>query len=151
MLTLGLRGDDHTPTGRALAAWHETGQPVVLTMTRVQALSKVGSGGRVHLSSLDGLRGVSVLAVLLFHTGHLSGEFLEVDLCFALSGYLITGLLLREVEATGTVSLVAFWSGGFVGCCPRWRSCWWSSRWSSGRRVRRIWCGRRSRTVRGCS
>jgi peptidoglycan/LPS O-acetylase OafA/YrhL len=58
---------------------------------------------------LDGLRGVAILGVLLFHTGHLPGGFLGVDLFFALSGYLITDLLLREVAATGTVSLVAFW------------------------------------------
>ncbi|MFD9894293.1 acyltransferase family protein [Amycolatopsis sp. NPDC059027] len=62
-----------------------------------------------HLPALDGLRGVAIAGVLLFHTGHLSGGFLGVDLFFALSGYLITGLLLREVETTGTVSLVAFW------------------------------------------
>jgi peptidoglycan/LPS O-acetylase OafA/YrhL len=61
------------------------------------------------VAALDGLRGVAILGVLLFHTGHLSGGFLGVDLFFALSGYLITGLLLREIEATGTVSLVAFW------------------------------------------
>ncbi|HEY0537510.1 MAG TPA: acyltransferase [Actinoallomurus sp.] len=61
------------------------------------------------MAALDGLRGVAILGVLLFHTGHLSGGFLGVDLFFALSGYLITGLLLREIEATGTVSLVAFW------------------------------------------
>lgn len=58
---------------------------------------------------MDGVRGVAILGVLLFHTGHFPGGFLGVDLFFALSGYLITDLLLREVEGTGTVSLVAFW------------------------------------------
>lgn len=61
------------------------------------------------MPALDGVRGVAILGVLLFHTGHLSGGFLGVDLFFALSGYLITDLLLREAAATGTVSLVAFW------------------------------------------
>jgi peptidoglycan/LPS O-acetylase OafA/YrhL len=64
---------------------------------------------RQHLAALDELRGVAILGVLLFHTGHLSGGFLGVDLFFALSGYLITDLLLREVATTGAVSLVAFW------------------------------------------
>jgi peptidoglycan/LPS O-acetylase OafA/YrhL len=67
------------------------------------------AGRRPHLPALDGLRGVAILGVLLFHTGHLSGGFLGVDLFFALSGYLITDLLLREIEATGSVSLVGFW------------------------------------------
>ncbi|KOX16303.1 acyltransferase [Nocardiopsis sp. NRRL B-16309] len=62
-----------------------------------------------HLSALDGLRGVAIIGVLLFHTGHLDGGFLGVDLFFVLSGYLITGLLLREIEATGRVCLLAFW------------------------------------------
>jgi peptidoglycan/LPS O-acetylase OafA/YrhL len=60
-------------------------------------------------AALDGLRGVAILGTLLFHTGYLPGGFLGVDLFFALSGYLITDLLLREAAATGTVSLVAFW------------------------------------------
>ncbi|GAB3441947.1 acyltransferase [Streptomonospora sediminis] len=55
------------------------------------------------------MRGVAILGVLLFHTDRLPGGFLGVDLFFALSGYLITDLLLREVETTGTVSLTAFW------------------------------------------
>lgn len=64
---------------------------------------------RPHLPALDGLRGVAIIGVLLFHTGHLPGGFLGVDLFFALSGYLITDLLLREVRVTGAVSLAAFW------------------------------------------
>ncbi len=65
--------------------------------------------GQKHLPALDGLRGIAVLGVLLFHTGNLPGGFLGVDLFFALSGYLITQLLLREVAATGGLSLTAFW------------------------------------------
>lgn len=66
-------------------------------------------GRKPQLPALDGVRGVAILGVLLFHTGHLPGGFLGVDLFFTLSGYLITDLLLREVEATGAVSLAAFW------------------------------------------
>ncbi|HEU5129093.1 MAG TPA: acyltransferase [Glycomyces sp.] len=62
-----------------------------------------------HVPALDGLRGVAIAGVLLFHTGHLPGGFLGVDLFFALSGYLITDLLLREAAATGRISLPAFW------------------------------------------
>ncbi|MGW5052538.1 acyltransferase family protein [Actinokineospora sp. NPDC004072] len=62
-----------------------------------------------RIPALDGLRGLAVAAVLLFHAGGISGGFLGVDLFFALSGYLITDLLLREAAATGSVSLTAFW------------------------------------------
>src|SRR3569833_4026838 len=80
-------------------------------MTQVQPAraARPATGRKPHLPALDGLRGGAILGVLLFHAGHLSGGFLGVDLFFALSGYLITDLLLREVEATGAISLVAFW------------------------------------------
>lgn len=64
---------------------------------------------RPHLAALDGLRGLAVIAVLFFHAGKLQGGFLGVDLFFALSGFLITSLLLAEVEAKSRVDVVAFW------------------------------------------
>src|SRR6476661_2266178 len=63
-----------------------------------------------HIPALDGLRGLAVAGVLLFHGGHLVGGYLGVDLFFVLSGYLITSLLLAETGRTGTVNLGGFWA-----------------------------------------
>ncbi|MEU1393803.1 MULTISPECIES: acyltransferase [unclassified Nonomuraea] len=68
------------------------------------------SPGRAHIGPLDGLRGLAVAAVLLFHAGYLSGGFLGVDLFFVLSGFLITGLLLAELDRSGRLNLAGFWA-----------------------------------------
>ncbi|WP_027928046.1 acyltransferase family protein [Amycolatopsis benzoatilytica] len=78
-------------------------------MTRTQPNDVAVAARRPHVPALDGLRGIAIVGVLLFHTGHLPGGFLGVDLFFALSGYLITDLLLREARQPGTISLTAFW------------------------------------------
>ncbi len=59
--------------------------------------------------ALDGFRGVSILAVMLYHTGLLTGGFLGIDMFFVLSGFLITSLLLDELASTGRVSFRAFY------------------------------------------
>ncbi|NRQ35501.1 acyltransferase [Nonomuraea sp. NN258] len=69
----------------------------------------VTASRRAHIGALDGLRGLAVAAVLLFHAGYAPGGFLGVDLFFALSGFLITGLLLAELDRRGRVDLAAFW------------------------------------------
>ena len=65
-----------------------------------------------YLPALDGLRALAVGAVLLFHGGFrwAKGGFLGVSVFFTLSGFLITTLLLRERDGTGTISLRRFWA-----------------------------------------
>lgn len=62
-------------------------------------------------SDIEGLRAVAVLAVVLFHAGvpGLGGGFVGVDVFFVISGFLITGLLMREVTSAGTVRLSRFY------------------------------------------
>lgn len=64
-----------------------------------------------HLAGLDGIRGLSAVAVVLFHAGAswLPAGFLGVDVFFIVSGYLITSLLLSENERDGGVALGQFW------------------------------------------
>ena len=55
-----------------------------------------------HLPGLDGLRGALVLGILAYHLGHAPGMFVTVDGFFALSGFLITGLLLHRTPTSGS-------------------------------------------------
>jgi peptidoglycan/LPS O-acetylase OafA/YrhL len=60
---------------------------------------------RTRVASLDGLRGLALLAVLAYHVapGVFPGGFLGVDIFFVLSGFLLTTLLLGEHVRTGTI------------------------------------------------
>src|SRR3954462_15423619 len=61
---------------------------------------------------IEGLRAVAVVAVVLFHAGvpGVPGGFVGVDVFFVVSGFLITGLLWREVRDTGKVRLARFYA-----------------------------------------
>jgi peptidoglycan/LPS O-acetylase OafA/YrhL len=61
---------------------------------------------------LDAVRGLAVAGILLFHSAPdwFSGGFLSVDVFFVLSGFLITTLVLGEVDSTGKLSLRGFWT-----------------------------------------
>jgi peptidoglycan/LPS O-acetylase OafA/YrhL/lysophospholipase L1-like esterase len=70
--------------------------------------------------AIDGLRGLAVAGVLLFHAGFswAVGGYLGVSTFFTLSGYLITTLLLAEHQRSGRVSLLAFWGRRFRRLMP---------------------------------
>ena len=61
---------------------------------------------------IEGLRAIAITSVVLYHAGiaRVSGGFVGVDLFFVLSGFLISGMLVREIETTGRVHLANFWA-----------------------------------------
>ena len=65
-----------------------------------------------HVPALDGMRAVGVILVFLFHLNvrGFGAGFLGVDIFFVLSGFLITSLLLNEMDSTGRIHLAGFWS-----------------------------------------
>jgi peptidoglycan/LPS O-acetylase OafA/YrhL len=79
-------------------------------------------------ADIEGLRAVCVIAVVLYHAfpAWLRGGFIGVDIFFVISGYLITGLLLNEIQQTGRIDVLRFWgrrirrilpAATFVLCC----------------------------------
>jgi peptidoglycan/LPS O-acetylase OafA/YrhL len=65
-----------------------------------------------YRGDIDGLRAISIIAVVLYHAGvdATAGGYVGVDVFFVISGFLITGLLAREVAKTGRVSLRDFYA-----------------------------------------
>jgi peptidoglycan/LPS O-acetylase OafA/YrhL len=62
-------------------------------------------------ADIEGLRAIAVTAVVLFHAGvpGIDGGYVGVDVFFVISGFLITGLLWREISGTRTVRLRGFY------------------------------------------
>src|SRR5687767_12920474 len=88
------------------------------TVQDVRAPSSAGEAttptpqGSSHLRlDVQGLRAVAVLLVVAFHAGlPVPGGFIGVDVFLVISGFVITGMLLREIEKTGTVRLREFYT-----------------------------------------
>ncbi len=61
---------------------------------------------------IQALRAIAVLTVVVYHVWPeaMPGGFVGVDVFFAISGFLITAHLVREVEDTGALSLWGFWA-----------------------------------------
>ena len=68
--------------------------------------------GRRFRPDIEGLRAVAIVAVLLCHAGvpFLAGGYVGVDVFFVISGFLITRLLIGELDRSGTISLRGFYA-----------------------------------------
>jgi peptidoglycan/LPS O-acetylase OafA/YrhL len=82
--------DRYTPTG------NEAGTP---------------PGDRTFRPDVQGMRAIAILLALVYHAGipGFSGGYVGIEVFFVISGFVITGLLLRERERTGTTSLRSFY------------------------------------------
>jgi len=73
--------------------------------------SGTAPGDRRFRPDVEGMRAVAVALVVLFHAGvpRITGGFVGVDVFFVISGFVITGLLLRERSTTGHNGLLSFY------------------------------------------
>ena len=63
----------------------------------------------MRILQIQGLRALAALLVTIFHARLLPGGFIGVDIFYVISGFLITGLILREIESTGKLDLQSFY------------------------------------------
>jgi peptidoglycan/LPS O-acetylase OafA/YrhL len=70
------------------------------------------------ITQIQGLRALAALLVTLFHAKWVNGGFIGVDIFYVISGFLITGLLLREIERTGTINFKVFYARRFKRLLP---------------------------------
>ncbi len=77
--------------------------------------------GRGFRPDIQGMRALAVGMVVIYHLypSLLTGGFAGVDVFFVISGFLITGHLLREYHKTGRSACSTSGDGGPSGSCPR--------------------------------
>ena len=88
-----------------------TGDPTAVPAADAVDEAGTAPGDRRFRPDVEGLRAVAVVLVVLYHAGlpGLSGGFVGVDVFFVISGFVITGLLLRERATTDRTSLRSFY------------------------------------------
>ena len=84
----------------------------VLAGTTPRDEAGTAPGDRRFRPDVEGLRAVAVALVVLYHAGipQVTGGFIGVDVFFVISGFVITGLLLREHQSSGGVSILGFYA-----------------------------------------
>src|SRR5947209_1622984 len=87
-------------------------QPSTLVPMGEEPRTTRGEGGLPFRPDIQGMRAIAVLLVALQHAGvpHVTGGYVGVDVFFVVSGFLITGLLLRRADATGSVGIGRFYA-----------------------------------------
>ena len=63
----------------------------------------------MRVLQIQGLRALAAIIVTFFHARLVPGGFIGVDIFYVISGYLITGLILREIDSTGRLNLSNFY------------------------------------------
>jgi peptidoglycan/LPS O-acetylase OafA/YrhL len=83
-----------------------------MSVTAGTAPSTTTRQPRTLRRDIEGLRALAVLLVVAYHCGlyPISGGYVGVDVFFVISGFLITGLLLRELRSRGTISVPGFYA-----------------------------------------
>ncbi|MEI7591853.1 MAG: acyltransferase family protein [Actinomycetes bacterium] len=86
----------------------------------IEAGPIIETNSRIRVKSMDGLRGLAVAAVVVYHLCPelVPGGFLGVSVFFVLSGYLITTLLLGEATTTSKIRIREFWGRRFRRLMP---------------------------------
>jgi peptidoglycan/LPS O-acetylase OafA/YrhL len=94
----------------ALSEWFETEDTILMEVAAATspAVDKITKPFR---RDIEGLRAVAVIGVVAYHFGlrGIPGGFVGVDIFFVISGYLITGLLLQELDKDGKIDLARFY------------------------------------------
>ncbi|MEU4477092.1 acyltransferase family protein [Micromonospora sp. NPDC023966] len=109
LTTVAARGRTHIEKSDVPASPAGPGTPPDAATGREPRREPSSSRFRTDVA---GLRAVAVGLVLLYHAGlpFIPGGFVGVDVFFVISGFLITGQLLTEIERTGRVSLLGFYA-----------------------------------------
>ncbi len=83
-----------------------------LSCSKVLAYSESVAMATDYRRDIDGLRAVAVTSVVAYHAGApgFGGGFVGVDVFFVISGFLITGLLVKELRERGSIDLLAFYA-----------------------------------------
>jgi peptidoglycan/LPS O-acetylase OafA/YrhL/cellulose synthase/poly-beta-1,6-N-acetylglucosamine synthase-like glycosyltransferase len=86
-------------------------QPVAVVVPP-RDMTPEAAGVRRFRPDIQGLRAIAVMLVVLYHAGvpGITGGYVGVDVFFVISGFLITGQLLREVQRTGRISFTHFYA-----------------------------------------
>ena len=74
-------------------------------------VSSAGNQDNLYLPDIQGLRAIAILVVVCYHSGFFfKSGFVGVDVFFAISGYVISSSLIREIESNGRISISQFYA-----------------------------------------
>ena len=99
------------PAGSSTPAPRTARSPLAVAGPRVDRARAQASPSRPFRPDIEGLRAVAVVLVVAFHAGFpaVAGGYIGVDVFYVISGFLITGLLVDELERTGSIAFAAFY------------------------------------------